>query len=208
MFYHFSSFATRISRLCAICLLTGAFLWLAVRPLQAQDADSSGLKTVVVQGVGAGEDQAKARDEAIVNAQRKAVEQGVGLYLKSETIVVNLQLLQDTIYRNVVGYVHTYRILQEGYNARKDLYRVTIDAKVRAGQISDDLVVSLSAPANRRQSAHPAGHRADHGRYPRRVRAECDHRATGGFGLQGAGRCATATGARKSGAEDAARWAR
>ena len=121
-----------------VSLLACGLLGLLATPLRAQD-DDAGIKTVVVQGVGAGADKAKARDEALVDAQRRAVEQGVGLYLKSETVVANLQLISDDIYRNVKGYVHTYKIVAENYNAEKDLYWVQISAQVRAGQIGDDL---------------------------------------------------------------------
>ncbi|MEI6520860.1 MAG: hypothetical protein WCO98_12600, partial [bacterium] len=73
------------------------------------DADTE-MKTVTAQGVGIGADKAKARDEAIQDAQRKAVEQGVGLYIKSETVVANFTLVSDNIYKEAAGYVHAYNI--------------------------------------------------------------------------------------------------
>jgi len=133
-------------------LMMSMFLWLPVVPLCAQDEGVS-LKVVVVQGVGAGADKAKARDDALTDAQRRAVEQGIGLYIKSETLVVNLELISDTIYRNVKGYVHTYRILKENYNTDKDVYWVMIEATVRAGKIEldlDDLYVRLRVAGNPR----------------------------------------------------------
>ena len=50
---------------------------------------------VKVEGVGAIQNgnYAKARDEAIWDAQRRAVEKGVGVMLASETVVANAQLL-------------------------------------------------------------------------------------------------------------------
>ena len=97
------------------------------------------VKTVLAKGTGAGEDRAKARDEALQDAQRRAVEQGVGLFVKSETMVANLTLLSDTIYTKAAGYVRTYKVVQENYNADKSLYWVMIEAEVAAGQIEDDL---------------------------------------------------------------------
>ena len=132
-----------------VCIMLG----LLAAPVWAQDEDTSGVKTVVVDGTGAGADKAKARDEAIVDAQRKAVEQGVGLYLKSDTIVANMELISDVIYRHVDGYVHSYTVNDEHYNADNDLYWVRITAKVRAGKISDDLTDladRLKVPGNPR----------------------------------------------------------
>lgn len=109
--------------------------------LKAQDAeDNSAFKMVVAQGVGAGPGRAKARDEAITDAQRKAVEQGVGLYIKSETLVENLTLVSDTIYKESAGFVYTYVVEAENYNADTDMYWVRINAKVSLQRIEATLV--------------------------------------------------------------------
>ncbi len=90
---------------------------------QTMAAAAPEMKTVTATGIGSGTDKAKARDDAIFDAQRRAVEQGVGLYIKSEIAVENLQLLSDDIYTKAGGYVHTYKVLSEGYNAAGYLYR-------------------------------------------------------------------------------------
>jgi len=95
------------------------------------------VKVVIAEGVGAGTDKAKARDDAIADAQRRAVEQGVGLYLESDTLVANAVLVEDTIYRNSRGYVHTYEVVSERY--RDGECRVKIRAQVRVGKIEEDL---------------------------------------------------------------------
>lgn len=54
-----------------------------------------------------------ARDHAISDALRKAVEQGVGVFINSETAVKNFTLLKDEIYSNAQGYVASYRIIDD-----------------------------------------------------------------------------------------------
>lgn len=78
-----------------------------------------------------------ARDNAIDDALRKAVEQGVGAYIDAETRVENFQLLSDRIYSRTHGYVESYRIIHEEQN--DDLYRVVIRAVVNTGNIENDL---------------------------------------------------------------------
>ena len=78
-----------------------------------------------------------ARDQAIDDALRKAVEQGVGAYIDAETRVNNYQLISDNIYSRTHGYVSSYRIIDESRDG--DLYRVVIRAVVRTDDIEDDL---------------------------------------------------------------------
>ncbi|MCD4848401.1 MAG: flagellar assembly protein T N-terminal domain-containing protein [Candidatus Aegiribacteria sp.] len=78
-----------------------------------------------------------ARDNALDDALRKAVEQGVGAYIDAETQVENLQLLSDRIYSRTHGYVVSYRIIHEEQD--DDLYRVVIRAVVNTGNIENDL---------------------------------------------------------------------
>ncbi|HEY3378705.1 MAG TPA: hypothetical protein VGL77_14555 [Armatimonadota bacterium] len=105
----------------------------------AQDAEKAEMKTVIAQGVGAGPDRAKARDEAVQDAQRKAVEQGLGLYIKSETLVSNLALVSDNIYKTSSGFVHDYKVLEDEYNPTTDLYTVKIKANVSLQRIESVL---------------------------------------------------------------------
>ncbi len=78
-----------------------------------------------------------ARDRAIKDALRKAVEQGVGTFISSETVVENYELLKDRIYSKAEGYVTEYRVLRE--RAEDGLYRVLVRAKVKLGDIKRDL---------------------------------------------------------------------
>lgn len=78
-----------------------------------------------------------ARDHALDDALRKAIEQGVGAYIDAETRVNNFQLISDEIYSKARGYVSSYRIINEEQNG--DLYRVIIRAVVNTTGIENDL---------------------------------------------------------------------
>jgi len=103
----------------------------------SRGADDS--KEVIADGVGAvtAGNQAKARDEAMRDAMRKAIEQAVGTLISSETIVENFQLLSDKIYTQTSGYVRSYQVVSEG--AEGELYRIKIKAEVSLSQIKNDL---------------------------------------------------------------------
>ncbi len=78
-----------------------------------------------------------ARDHALDDALRKAVEQGVGTFISSETKVENFQLLSDRIYSQSTGYVSSYKVITEGLEGA--LYRVVIRTKVKTEDIENDL---------------------------------------------------------------------
>lgn len=78
-----------------------------------------------------------ARDQALSDALRKSVEQGVGTLVNSETRVENFQLLSDRIYSRSQGYVSSYRVITEGLEGA--LYRVVVRAKVKLSDIENDL---------------------------------------------------------------------
>ena len=105
---------------------------------QGESGDTPEIKTVEVQGVGTG-DQATARDAAIQDAQRRAVEVGVGLYIKSETVVENLTLVSDKIYKQAAGFVHHYDIEEQNYKQETNTCWVKIKAEVSLKQIADSL---------------------------------------------------------------------
>jgi len=142
------------SRACALALLgAGAalLLTLACAPapyhtaspaqVQSQPAPTApqGSKELVAEGVAAisNGDKGIARDHAIEDAKRKAVEQGVGSVLSSESKVENLQLVYDKISSKATGYVSSYSIVNEASDA--DLYRVTIRAVVRMADLQNDI---------------------------------------------------------------------
>lgn len=80
----------------------------------------------------------QARDEALNRALRQAVESGVGTLVDSETMVQNYQLLDDSIYSQVKGYVKSYEILSDN-NGALGLYKVRVRAVVSLAQLTKDI---------------------------------------------------------------------
>jgi TolB-like protein len=78
-----------------------------------------------------------ARDNAVDDALRKAVEQGVGVFVESETLVENYQLVNDRILSQSRGYVRSYQIVKEQKEANQ--IRVTVNAEVTLGDLRKDL---------------------------------------------------------------------
>lgn len=70
------------------------------------------------------------RDEAIANAERAAVEQVVGNFVDSQTLVGNAMLKLDEIYTRAQGFVSGVKILSEGIS--KGLYKVTARMNVES----------------------------------------------------------------------------
>ena len=79
-----------------------------------------------------------ARDKALDDARRKAVEQAVGAVISSSTVTENFELLEDKIFSQAAGYVRSYVVVDESRDA-DGIYSVTIDCEVSAGKIDSDL---------------------------------------------------------------------
>ena len=84
-------------------------------------------------------DTAQARDRALENALRTAVEQVIGTMVDSETLVKNNQLLSDKIYTQTAGYVSDYKIVSEKPDLDSNLYSLTVQATVKEGSLESDL---------------------------------------------------------------------
>ena len=115
-------------------LLAAVFALAAVPSAPAAHAGES--KEITATGMGSG-DRAKARDEAISDALRKAVEQGVGTYITSSTTVEQMMLVEDRIYSESRGFVESYDILSE--SEKDGVYAVKIRARVSMGKLEDEL---------------------------------------------------------------------
>lgn len=104
-----------------------------------QGAFGQQAQTIMAEGVGVviGGDRAIARDSAINDALRKAVEQAVGTMVSSETMVQNFQTLSDRIYTQTQGYIQNYRVLSE--TPGPNIHTVTIQATVAMGDLQKDL---------------------------------------------------------------------
>lgn len=133
----------KLNAIALICLLAGCTQQTVVPGSQAAQSHHTavppGETEILSEGAAALSGTAVdiARDQAIDDALRKAVEQGVGAYIDAETRVSNFQLISDNIYSRTHGYVSSYRIIDESREG--DLYRVVIRAVVRTDDIEDDL---------------------------------------------------------------------
>ncbi len=94
---------------------------------------------IVAEGVAAvyGGNTAVARDKAIDDALRKAVEQAVGAVVSSDTLSENFKVIHDKIIAQTAGYVEKHKILSE--KADGNLYRVRIQAEIGRANLMNDI---------------------------------------------------------------------
>lgn len=79
-----------------------------------------------------------AYERALEDALRKAVEQGIGIHISSQSMARNYQLISDEILARSSGYVQQYKILKQG---KKDgVYAIKISALVKMDDIKNDLI--------------------------------------------------------------------
>lgn len=96
------------------------------------------VQTVTVDGEAAiGSDPARAREEAVAQANRLAVEQAMGVYVVSETEIKDLIVVKDTILTKASGYISGYKILSE--SKANGIYKVKIQATVSVAPLVDQL---------------------------------------------------------------------
>jgi len=102
---------------------------------------SQGFKVEVVEAEGVAPLSAnlgQARQNAVNDAQKRAVESVVGVYVSAASLVSKAQLLEDNITSQTEGYIQDYKIIKERKD--NDFYRVNIKAWVK----SDDLSKKIS----------------------------------------------------------------
>jgi hypothetical protein len=121
-------------RIVKTTVLGFLFIALAALTVMAQET-----KTVTAEGVSVIQNGAKdiARDAAVEDAQKRAVEQAVGILIDSQTQVENYQLISDKILSQTKGYIKRYSIAGETVDGT--LLRVRINAEVSLGQLTGDL---------------------------------------------------------------------
>ena len=115
------------------CILYSVF-W--VLPSYSQQITS-----ITVEGIGAivKGDHAIAKDNAVNDALRKAVEQAVGTLVEAKTLVDKYQLISDEIYTKSQGYIRKYSVISERPDLNQGILKVTIQADVSIGDIKNDL---------------------------------------------------------------------
>ncbi len=100
---------------------------------------ADGSKVIIAEGRAslANVDLEIARERAINNALRAAVEEGAGLFLTSQSVTHNFKLLSDNILAKSTGYVSEYKIISE--KQEKGFYHINISALVKTEDIEQDL---------------------------------------------------------------------
>lgn len=102
-------------------------------------ASGSAPVTVEAEGYGSivGGRKDTARENALSSAFRHAIEQVVGVMVQSKTVVQNSELLNDKIYSKSSGFIKTYNILSEVFEA--DACRVRLRTTVSAVKLEKSL---------------------------------------------------------------------
>jgi hypothetical protein len=95
-----------------VCILANAL------PGSGQIEETTTLE-VIGRGTIEGDNVAQARNEAIADGLRNAVEQGVSLLIPSASVVESLQRLSDVVYSRADEVIHDYKVLAE---SRSDPY--------------------------------------------------------------------------------------
>ena len=80
-----------------------------------------------------------AKNQALKNALRQAVEQGVGVFIDSNTLSQNYEVVKDEILSTSEGFVSNYDIIREGTTSGGIVYEVTLKVEVEEGRIKDKL---------------------------------------------------------------------
>lgn len=119
----------------AACLLALA----AAGPGWAQELRPETLLTSEGVGVILNQNQARARDQAIVNALRGCVEQAVVDLVDPELILNNYPLITAELFDRAEGYVKSYRIFHEEAASEEHLFRVAVQATVARSLLKSDL---------------------------------------------------------------------
>lgn len=108
---------------------------------QSQPTEGAGKIILVndVEGYGAifDKDTARAKDEAVRDAYRYAIEKGVGVHIEAETEVERFQIVKDQIIAKAVGYVKKLQIESQG-PVDEELYKVSGWARVMKGEMPKD----------------------------------------------------------------------
>jgi len=70
-------------------------------------------------------------ERAKIDAQNKAVEKAVGVFIRSHTLVSNSQLAEDLVYASVRGKIEKVEFIKEGWDEKdRNLYKVKLKALV------------------------------------------------------------------------------
>jgi hypothetical protein len=83
------------------------------------------------------DDVGLARDQALRDALRRAVEEAVGVVVEGRTLMVDLAVVEDRVRGRSEGFVRSYDVVNEERDG--DLYRLTVLARVSRELVEEDL---------------------------------------------------------------------
>jgi hypothetical protein len=136
----------KFSRGCFLMVAVALVYICGVGPVAwSQQAEETETLEVIGRGTISGGNVAKARDEAIADGLRNAVEQGVGLLIPSVSVVDNFQLLSDQVYSKADEVIHHYKVLAESQAGEhyRLVIQATLLAKVLQGKLQDLGVLTM-----------------------------------------------------------------
>ena len=96
------------------------------------------------------ETQKEVKERAKIDAQNKAVEKAVGVFIRSHSVVSNSQLTEDLVYASVRGKIEKVNIVKEGWDERdRNLYKVHLKALIKPVYPEKGEGISLKASLSR-----------------------------------------------------------
>ncbi|MEA2014509.1 MAG: hypothetical protein U9N38_04290 [Thermodesulfobacteriota bacterium] len=125
----------KVSFCCIMFAIMFSFL---LHPLGVY-ADRNVVEVVETEGACTvyGNDRMTARDNAIDDSMRKAVERVVCKYISENVAIENADVINDKIYSKPEGYIQDYSILKE--DMADGLYRVRVRVSLSVGDIKNSL---------------------------------------------------------------------
>ena len=106
-----------------------------------RDAATGPQGLYLVEGVGAivQQNQAVARERAMLNAFREAMERSVAELVETQILVGHLQSLRTRLYSKPLPFIRSYRMLWEYPDVPQKVYRVGLEAEVAVNEVGRTL---------------------------------------------------------------------
>jgi hypothetical protein len=148
---HFNRIAKPLGRHAhpgTLAVLFALALWLVPPPATAQQLacqPQGEISVCRVEGFGSviNGDVAQARDEALIDARRRALEQTAGVQVDADTLTRNQVLFDQIVRTQVKGLVQSERVLADG-PTNDGRFRVEIEAWVKSGEVQQRIESLLS----------------------------------------------------------------
>lgn len=113
-------------------------LLLIIMNLLPVSAETTGIncgnvKEIIVEGLSSiqpNEDIANARNRAIADALRHAVERVLGLYIEEETLMEDFSKLEIAVYKEAKGHVVTYEVVEGSEKIEGGIYSLRLKATI------------------------------------------------------------------------------